>query len=87
MKIRETNTGGNHHGSALMRNLVKEIGLELEESTSPFDAWVIERVEKPTENRLKGRPEGRPLPVFVGHPNQGAPPVTNRGLRRLLSSA
>jgi uncharacterized protein (TIGR03435 family) len=50
MQILETNAGGNRPGSALMRNLVKEIGLELEESIAPFDAWVIERVEKPMEN-------------------------------------
>jgi len=49
MQILETNAAGSP-GSALMRAVLKEIGLELEESTAPFDAWVIERVEKPTEN-------------------------------------
>jgi uncharacterized protein (TIGR03435 family) len=34
----------------LNRALVKEIGLELEEARMPFDVWVIERAEKPSEN-------------------------------------
>jgi len=37
-------------GSLFEREVLKEIGLELEEATAPFDAWVIERAERPTEN-------------------------------------
>ena len=35
---------------ALDRAVLKAMGFELEESRAPFDAWVIERAEKPTEN-------------------------------------
>ena len=35
---------------ALDRAVLKAMGLELEESRAPFDAWVIEKAEKPTEN-------------------------------------
>ena len=37
-------------GSLIEREVLKEIGLELEASTAQFDGWVIERVERPTEN-------------------------------------
>ena len=37
-------------GSPILREWLKEVGLELEEATAPFDAWVIERAERPTEN-------------------------------------
>jgi uncharacterized protein (TIGR03435 family) len=36
--------------AALNRAVVKAMGFELEAATAPFDAWVIERAEKPTEN-------------------------------------
>ena len=36
--------------SGLNRALVKAIGLELEEARLPFDVWVVERAERPTEN-------------------------------------
>ena len=42
--------GGLGEGSPLNRAALKAIGLELEESTAPVDAWVIERAEKPSEN-------------------------------------
>jgi uncharacterized protein (TIGR03435 family) len=32
------------------RAVIKAMGFELEEAKAPFDAWVIERAEKPTEN-------------------------------------
>jgi uncharacterized protein (TIGR03435 family) len=35
---------------ALDRAVLKAMGFELEESRAPYDAWVIERAEKPTEN-------------------------------------
>jgi hypothetical protein len=37
-------------GSPFLRDVLTAIGLELEDSRAPFDAWVIERAEKPTEN-------------------------------------
>jgi uncharacterized protein (TIGR03435 family) len=37
-------------GATLNRAVIKAIGLELEESTAPFDAWVIERADRPSEN-------------------------------------
>jgi uncharacterized protein (TIGR03435 family) len=36
--------------TSLDRDVIKAMGFELEESTAPFDAWVIERAEKPSEN-------------------------------------
>lgn len=36
--------------AGLNRAVVKAMGFGLEEATAPFDAWVIERAEKPTEN-------------------------------------
>jgi uncharacterized protein (TIGR03435 family) len=35
---------------AFDRAVLKAMGFELEESRAPFDAWVIERAERPTEN-------------------------------------
>ena len=35
---------------ALDRNVIQAMGFELEESFAPYDVWVIERAEKPTEN-------------------------------------
>ena len=35
---------------ALDRAVLKAMGFELEESRAPYDVWVIERAEKPTEN-------------------------------------
>jgi uncharacterized protein (TIGR03435 family) len=32
------------------RDALKALGLELEESLMPFEVWVIERAEKPTDN-------------------------------------
>jgi uncharacterized protein (TIGR03435 family) len=37
-------------GSLIEREVLKEIGLELESSTAQFDGWVIERAERPSEN-------------------------------------
>jgi uncharacterized protein (TIGR03435 family) len=37
-------------GSPFLRDVLTAIGLELEDSRASFDAWVIERAEKPTEN-------------------------------------
>ena len=34
----------------LDRAVVKAMGFELEEAQAPFDAWIIERAEKPSEN-------------------------------------
>jgi uncharacterized protein (TIGR03435 family) len=36
--------------AGLNRAVIKAMGFELEEATAPFDAWVIVRAEKPTEN-------------------------------------
>jgi uncharacterized protein (TIGR03435 family) len=35
---------------SLDRAVVKAMGFELEESLAPYDVWVIERAERPTEN-------------------------------------
>ena len=35
---------------ALDRAVLKAMGFELEEAKAPFDAWIIERAEKPSEN-------------------------------------
>jgi uncharacterized protein (TIGR03435 family) len=35
---------------SLDRAVVKAMGFELEESRAPYDAWAIERAERPTEN-------------------------------------
>jgi uncharacterized protein (TIGR03435 family) len=35
---------------AVNREAVKAMGFELEESRAPFEVWVIERAEKPSEN-------------------------------------
>jgi uncharacterized protein (TIGR03435 family) len=32
------------------REAVKAMGFELEESRAPFEVWVIERAEKPSQN-------------------------------------
>jgi uncharacterized protein (TIGR03435 family) len=37
-------------GGPFLRDVLTAIGLELEEARMPFDAWVIDRVERPTEN-------------------------------------
>jgi uncharacterized protein (TIGR03435 family) len=37
-------------GAGFDRAVVEAMGFELEEATAPFDAWVIERAERPTEN-------------------------------------
>jgi uncharacterized protein (TIGR03435 family) len=36
--------------STVKRDALKALGLELEESRMPFEVWVIERAEKPTDN-------------------------------------
>ncbi|MGH9240345.1 MAG: TIGR03435 family protein [Vicinamibacterales bacterium] len=42
--------GGFGSGSPFLREVLTSIGLELEEARAPFDAWVIERAQRPTEN-------------------------------------
>jgi len=42
--------GGVPAQGELDRALLKTIGLELEEARATFDAWVIEKAERPTEN-------------------------------------
>ena len=42
--------GGLGRGTPFLREVLTSIGLELEEARAPFDAWVIERAERPTEN-------------------------------------
>jgi uncharacterized protein (TIGR03435 family) len=37
-------------GGPFLRDVLTAVGLELEEARAPFDGWVIERAEKPTEN-------------------------------------
>ena len=50
MRIQEGYGGFGPPGDSLSRAALKASGLELEEGMAPFDAWVIERVEKPSEN-------------------------------------
>jgi uncharacterized protein (TIGR03435 family) len=42
--------GGLGEGNPLDRAALEAVGLVLEEATAPFEAWVIDRAEKPTEN-------------------------------------
>ena len=49
---RDTATTGDVllEGSSLNREAVQAMGFELEEARAPYEVWVIDRVEKPSEN-------------------------------------